>query len=141
MCSSDCLLVIIAILFPPLPVWVKRGLCSADSLINIALCCLGFVPGLIHSWYIISATPDYYEYERIDDVESGRRRRDGNVTYYYVEAPRAQPPRQQGSAPARSNQQPQNYGAVSNGEGSSNPNEVPPSYNEAIQGDNKVQKK
>jgi hypothetical protein len=31
-------------------VWVKRGICSADSFINIALCCLGYLPGLIHAW-------------------------------------------------------------------------------------------
>lgn len=34
-------------------VWVKRGICSADSLINIALCCLGYLPGLFHAWVII----------------------------------------------------------------------------------------
>lgn len=54
---SDFFLVILAIFFPPLPVWFRRGLCSADSFINIALCCLGFVPGLIHSWYIIARYP------------------------------------------------------------------------------------
>lgn len=49
MCGSDICLGIIAILFPPFAVWVKRGLCSADSLINIALCILGFLPGLLHA--------------------------------------------------------------------------------------------
>lgn len=39
MCGSDILLGLLAILFPPLAVWVKRGICSADSLINILLCC------------------------------------------------------------------------------------------------------
>lgn len=38
MCGSDIFLGLIAVLFPPLAVWVKRGICSADSLINIALC-------------------------------------------------------------------------------------------------------
>lgn len=38
MCGSDIFLGLVAILFPPLAVWVKRGICSADSLINIALC-------------------------------------------------------------------------------------------------------
>lgn len=72
MCNSDTLLVIIAIIFPPLPVWIKRGLCSADSLINIALCCLGFLPGLIHSWYIIAASPEEVGYVAVPadyDVE------------------------------------------------------------------------
>jgi hypothetical protein len=32
------------------PVWIKRGICSADSFINIALCCLGWLPGLLHAW-------------------------------------------------------------------------------------------
>lgn len=39
MCGSDIFLGLLAILFPPLAVWVKRGICSVDSLINIALCC------------------------------------------------------------------------------------------------------
>jgi uncharacterized membrane protein YqaE (UPF0057 family) len=46
-CSADIILILLAILFPPLPVWIKRGICSADSLINIALCMLGFIPGLL----------------------------------------------------------------------------------------------
>ncbi|RPA86760.1 hypothetical protein BJ508DRAFT_301575 [Ascobolus immersus RN42] len=58
MCSTDTFLALLAILFPPLPVWVKRGVCSADGMINLALCCLGFLPGLIHAWYIISKYPD-----------------------------------------------------------------------------------
>ncbi|KAK9383098.1 uncharacterized protein V2V93DRAFT_120636 [Kockiozyma suomiensis] len=56
--SADVFLVLLAILFPPLPVWIKRGICSADSLINIALCMLGFIPGLLHSWYIIARFPE-----------------------------------------------------------------------------------
>uniref|UniRef100_A0A060T605 ARAD1C09966p n=1 Tax=Blastobotrys adeninivorans TaxID=409370 RepID=A0A060T605_BLAAD len=63
----DFILVVVAIVFPPLPVWIKVGICSADSLINIALCVLGFLPGLFHSWYIISkypAVPPGY-----DDIE------------------------------------------------------------------------
>lgn len=51
MCSSDIFLALLALLFPPIAVWIKRGICSADSVINLALCCLGFVPGLIHAWY------------------------------------------------------------------------------------------
>lgn len=39
MCGTDVFLGILAIIFPPIAVWVKRGLCSADSLINLALCC------------------------------------------------------------------------------------------------------
>ncbi|KAB2579384.1 putative stress response rci peptide protein [Lasiodiplodia theobromae] len=78
MCGTDIFLAILAILFPPVAVWVKRGVCSADSLINIALCCLGLLPGLVHAWYIIWSHPDRDEYERVADSENG------NVTYYYV---------------------------------------------------------
>ncbi|PMB73697.1 Plasma membrane proteolipid 3 [Beauveria bassiana] len=64
MCSADIFLGVLAILFPPLPVWVKRGICSADSLINILLCLLGFIPGMLHAWYIIAKFPEPpYEYE------------------------------------------------------------------------------
>jgi uncharacterized membrane protein YqaE (UPF0057 family) len=68
-------------------VWVKRGICSADSLINIALCCLGFLPGLFHAFYIILQYPDQYDYERVADHERGsgaHTTADGAVTYYYV---------------------------------------------------------
>lgn len=58
-CLSDICLIIISVLFPPLPVWIRRGICSADSLINILLCILGYFPGLIHSWYIIAKYPPY----------------------------------------------------------------------------------
>ena len=70
MCDGpDFFLCILSILFPPIggmsqptrhqhqdldahqfTVWIKRGICSADSLINIALCCLGYIPGLLHAW-------------------------------------------------------------------------------------------
>lgn len=74
-CFSDILLVVISVLFPPLPVWIRRGVCSTDSLINILLCILGYLPGLIHSWYIIAKYPPgsygdqriYYVYE--NDLE------------------------------------------------------------------------
>lgn len=61
----DCILVFIAILFPPLPVCIKRGFCSCDFLINICLCILGWLPGTIHAWYIIATTPTLL----IDDEE------------------------------------------------------------------------
>ncbi|GBL51897.1 hypothetical protein ACI3LY_005436 [Candidozyma auris] len=76
-CLSDILLVVISVLFPPLPVWIRRGVCSSDSLINICLCILGYLPGLIHSWYIIAKYPPgsysethvYYVYETGPDLE------------------------------------------------------------------------
>ncbi|KAJ4300081.1 hypothetical protein N0V88_002750 [Collariella sp. IMI 366227] len=42
MCSTDIFLGLMAVLFPPLAVWVKRGICSADSIINILLLILGY---------------------------------------------------------------------------------------------------
>ncbi|KAK1836821.1 hypothetical protein QBC39DRAFT_337406 [Podospora conica] len=83
MCSSDCFLGLLAILFPPLPVWVKRGICSADSFINILLFILGYIPGLLHSWYIIAQYPDpepYYQGHHTD-AENGR-------IYVFVHDPR-----------------------------------------------------
>ena len=43
MCSTDIFLGLLALVFPPVAVWVKRGICSADSVINILLCVLGYV--------------------------------------------------------------------------------------------------
>ncbi|KAK1961403.1 UPF0057-domain-containing protein [Colletotrichum eremochloae] len=160
MCSADIFLGLLALLFPPLPVWVKRGLCSADSLINILLCLLGYIPGLIHAWYIIAKFPEPdYEYEPIPQDREG-----GRVTYVFVHGngsvPHAQQPQQQprpsqhnartnvsygttnnnGTAAAGGSsrpqpQQPQGQGA---GEGSSD-GAVPPSYAEVVAGDNKIQ--
>ncbi|CAH0043594.1 unnamed protein product [Clonostachys solani] len=159
MCSSDLFLCILAILFPPLPVWVKRGICSADSVINILLLCLGFIPGLIHAWYIIAKFPDpEYDYDPVpQDAEGGRVRyividrhhcqhsnksqgnggRPGpnnNVNYGTASAP--QQPQQQPAAA----HPPQQQGLADAAEGSSSNNQgVPPSYAEVVAGDNKIQ--
>ncbi|WBW72595.1 plasma membrane proteolipid Pmp3 [Schizosaccharomyces osmophilus] len=50
--GSDIFKIIFAIILPPLGVFLERG-CGADILINILLCCLGYVPGIIHALYII----------------------------------------------------------------------------------------
>lgn len=39
-------------IFSQLAVFLKRG-CGADLLINIGLTILGWIPGLIHAWWII----------------------------------------------------------------------------------------
>ncbi|KAH6634974.1 hypothetical protein B0J18DRAFT_417583 [Chaetomium sp. MPI-SDFR-AT-0129] len=92
MCSTDIFLGLLAVLFPPIPVWVKRGICSADSIINILLCVLGYLPGLLHAWYIIAKhpEPDYdYEYQNVpQDPEHGR-------VYVFVNG-QSQHPRHQG---------------------------------------------
>jgi uncharacterized membrane protein YqaE (UPF0057 family) len=141
MSCGDIFLGLLAVIFPPIAVWVKRGLCSADSLINILLCCLGFVPGLLHAWYIIAKFPEEeHDYERIPDSEGQR------VTYYYINHEPAQP-RQYGTqgqpkpaapapqVPQHSRPEPAgpSAGAGSNEQG------APPSYSDVVKGDNKVQ--
>jgi len=134
MCSTDCFLAILAFLFPPLPVWVKRGICSADSLINLALCCLGWLPGLIHAWYIINKYPDPYEvvYERLSP-SSGRLPPGaaGGVVYYTsAHAPQAHhchPPAPQQGMPHPAGsvqippQQQQGYNTFQAGDGERSP--------------------
>ncbi|KAK3687734.1 hypothetical protein B0T22DRAFT_498055 [Podospora appendiculata] len=51
--TSDVLLYFLALFVPPLAVFLKRG-CIADFWINICLTILGWLPGVIHAWYIIS---------------------------------------------------------------------------------------
>lgn len=97
-CVSDIFLVCLLVLFPPLPVWIRRGLCLQDSLINILLCCLGYFPGLIHAWYIIAKYPPYEEtkvyYVYRLDLEHQVPRRAGDLVIIYTNEPdpRPQPP-------------------------------------------------
>jgi uncharacterized membrane protein YqaE (UPF0057 family) len=153
MCTSDIFLGLIAILFPPIAVWVKCGICSADSIINILLCMLGWLPGLLHAWYIIAKFPDpvTLEYEQLpQDAERAR------VTYVYVQGGPGPAGRQQrGAVKHSANTQPSGYGTTApmappvhqeengtwsggaGGEGSSN-GPAPPPYEQAV-GDHKVQ--
>ncbi|MCJ1261065.1 hypothetical protein MMC22_000929 [Lobaria immixta] len=145
MCTSDIFLGLIAILFPPIAVWIKRGLCTADSLINLGLCMLGYIPGLLHAWYIIAAYP-----EPSDDYEAlpGDGGENGHVTYYYVSR-RDQQRGGQGGGGAGGQQRA--YGttegmnaaappAQAGQQGSSGGGDVvPPSYEQAVRGDHKVQ--
>ncbi|CAK3870243.1 Plasma membrane proteolipid 3 [Lecanosticta acicola] len=153
MCGSDIFLGLIAILFPPLAVWVKRGICSADSLINIALCCLGFLPGLLHAWYIIAVTPDP-TYDALPQQDPER----GQVTYYYVQTgqpqydappqrgygtanstPNAQFPSQQQQGVVQPPLQPSASSATHTRPLPGGSEEVPPSYQQAVAGDHKIQ--
>jgi uncharacterized membrane protein YqaE (UPF0057 family) len=52
--SSDIIKIILAIILPPLGVFLERG-CGADFLINILLTILGYIPGIIHALYVASA--------------------------------------------------------------------------------------
>lgn len=51
--TGDVFLYVLAIFIPTLSVFMKRG-CGADVLINLLLWILGWIPGVIHAWWIIS---------------------------------------------------------------------------------------
>lgn len=51
---------------------MKCGICSSESLLNILLCMLGYVPGLLHAWYIVAKYPDPVDYHGDYDAEGGR---------------------------------------------------------------------
>lgn len=63
--GRDISLFIIAFFFPPAAVGIKTG-CSVDLLINICLCVLGAIPGIIHGFYIVHKYNDNQE-----DIENG----------------------------------------------------------------------
>jgi len=51
---SDLLKIIIAILLPPLGVFLEVGF-GAQFWINILLTILGYIPGIVHAVYIIAS--------------------------------------------------------------------------------------
>ncbi|GGI87279.1 Pmp3 family protein [Shewanella hanedai] len=51
--TNKLLLVVIAILLPPVAVFLKSGV-GKDLLINIILCLLFFIPGLLHALWIVT---------------------------------------------------------------------------------------
>ncbi|KAK4169676.1 hypothetical protein QBC43DRAFT_37264 [Cladorrhinum sp. PSN259] len=167
MCSSDIFLSVVAILFPPFPVWVKRGICSADSIINILLLILGYIPGLIHAWYIIFKHPeppyDYDYTQGAHSAEHGRNSAHNNQqgrVYVFVHDGAGRAPLNQN--PAHYSAQPKiqgnmNYGSTNNHavsssnhagqeEGIAGPSDggaPPPSYAQVVAsgapGDHKIQ--
>ncbi|KAL2176951.1 uncharacterized protein P884DRAFT_300353 [Thermothelomyces heterothallicus CBS 202.75] len=168
MCSTDIFLGLLAVIFPPVSVWVKRGLCSADSIINILLCVLGYIPGLLHAWYIIAKYPEPpydYEYQNIPhDPEHGRiyvfvhnggHGQPHTQGYQPQEAAHAEAPKPQGhmnygtagAAAAPQFQppyqhQPQEQGTASAAGTAAGPSDAdapPPSYAQVVAGDYKVQ--
>ncbi|KAJ7599300.1 hypothetical protein C8J56DRAFT_916371 [Mycena floridula] len=50
--TSDVVLILVAILFPPAAAAFVAG-CSCDLLINICLTLLGYIPGHIHAFWLI----------------------------------------------------------------------------------------
>ena len=124
---------------------------------------LGFVPGLLHAWYIIAKYPDPESYSAVSQHDPESHNHQANragTTYIIVQGPDG---RQQRIAKAGGNsaggygtvEQPnvhqgsngswgvggQTGGVVnSGGEGSSNgQTAVPPTYAEAVKDDHKVQ--
>jgi len=163
MSASDIFLALLAVLFPPLPVWIKRGICSADSLLNLLLFVLGYFPGLLHAWYVIARFPegvnddeygagDGYEPIPGGDVEAAHRFQQhagsGRVTYVYVTRPslQAEIQRQQrhqqevvagnGGGGGRNLQIGAGYDATQQGgsEGQGASSRPPPTYAEAVRG-------
>ncbi|KAL0083111.1 plasma membrane proteolipid 3 [Phycomyces blakesleeanus] len=49
---SDIFKFFFAVILPPLGVMFEKG-CGCDFVINICLTCLGYIPGIIHAFYII----------------------------------------------------------------------------------------
>lgn len=153
LCLSDLFLIVLSVLFPPLPVWIRRGCCSCDSLINIALCMLGYFPGLIHSWYIIARYPPYWQErkERVyyvyrSDLENQTPRRSANEREISIHIHDERSPQPSSSLVNQSHDNNSaSYGAVNEASSSSNLTNVPPvplegappAYSEF---DNKVQR-
>ncbi|KAF8878328.1 hypothetical protein BD779DRAFT_1447785 [Infundibulicybe gibba] len=52
--NTDVCLFFLAILLPPVSVFLKRG-CTAAFWINILLCILGWIPGVIHAWCVYAS--------------------------------------------------------------------------------------
>uniref|UniRef100_A0A1I8AJ80 UPF0057-domain-containing protein n=1 Tax=Steinernema glaseri TaxID=37863 RepID=A0A1I8AJ80_9BILA len=57
----QCILVLVAIIFPPLAVLLDRG-CDIHMCINIFLTLLGFIPGVIHAIYVICCMDGPHRY-------------------------------------------------------------------------------
>lgn len=112
---------------------------------------LGFIPGLLHAWYIIAKFPEN-DYDAIPshDAEQGR------VAYIIVQSPdgsqrrvantnlrpAGSPARGYGTtAPMAPPVHQSENGAWDNNtsEGSNNAGGVPPTYAEAVKGDHKIQ--
>ncbi|KAF8954904.1 hypothetical protein BDZ97DRAFT_1862415 [Flammula alnicola] len=49
----DVFLYLLAIILPPVSVFLKKGF-KSEFWINICLTILGWIPGVIHAWYVIS---------------------------------------------------------------------------------------
>ncbi|TIB99576.1 hypothetical protein E3Q18_01449 [Wallemia mellicola] len=72
--STDILLMVVTILFPPAAVAFISG-CSCDLLINVGLSLLGYLPGHIHAFWLIfkrMAAEEKYGYKGFRYLGSGK---------------------------------------------------------------------
>jgi len=51
--DNKLVLIIVAVLLPPVAVFLKKGV-GKDLVINILLCILFFVPGLVHALWLVT---------------------------------------------------------------------------------------
>jgi uncharacterized membrane protein YqaE (UPF0057 family) len=51
--DNKLLLIILAILLPPIAVFLKSG-AGKDLIINIILCLLFFLPGVVHALWVVT---------------------------------------------------------------------------------------
>jgi uncharacterized membrane protein YqaE (UPF0057 family) len=49
---GDILLLLLALILPPIPVLIKVG-CAGHFWLNVLLTILGYLPGVIHAWWLI----------------------------------------------------------------------------------------
>ncbi|GAA6023482.1 hypothetical protein JCM10207_006211 [Rhodosporidiobolus poonsookiae] len=70
--TSDIVLVLVAILFPPASTAFLTG-CSCDLLITICLTVLGYIPGHLHAFYLI-----YQHVKAEERYGAGNVKYDGN---------------------------------------------------------------
>ncbi|KAK4057435.1 hypothetical protein OIO90_001504 [Microbotryomycetes sp. JL221] len=76
--SSDIVLVLVAILFPPAAAFFITG-CSCDLVINLLLTILGYIPGHLHAFWLI-----YKNAQAEERYGRGNYRYLGNATWVVV---------------------------------------------------------
>lgn len=140
MSCGDFILLLMVLIFPPLPVAIKRGICSADFLINLLLSLLGFLPGLVHAFYIVLKYPEGLNgcTHQHGDLERQAHVRPAHQVFPGQAYQQQHPPQQQGNMHGvyghqqklqqhmHAQQAPGNYGATG---GSSS--QAPPAYTDA----------
>jgi len=87
--TSDILLIIINILFPPATAIILCGCCSCDFLINVCLTLLGALPGHLHGFWLI-----YKKMQAEERFGSGGYKYTGNGEYVAIgpDIPNQAPP-------------------------------------------------